>query len=58
MCEYRTTMTDDEIQAFLEHYNHDIPDPIHEPIRFGMFVKMWRYYNDTIKIMENNADCA
>ena len=51
-------MTDDEIRAFLEHYNHDIPDPIHEPIRFGMFVKMWRYYNDTIKIMENNADCA
>ena len=51
-------MTDDEIQAFLKNYNHDIPDPIHEPIRFGMFVKMWRYYNDTIKIMENNADCA
>jgi hypothetical protein len=45
-------MNDEEIQAFLEHYNHDIPDPIHEPLRFGMFVKMWRYYNDT---QQNNT---
>jgi hypothetical protein len=40
-------MSDEEIMAFLEHYNHNIPDPIHEPKRFAMFVKMWRYYNDT-----------
>ena len=38
-------MTDEEINDFLKHYNHNIPDPIHEPIRFAMFVRMWRYHN-------------
>ena len=45
-------MIDEEIQAFLKHYSYNVPDPIHEPKRFGMFVKMWRYYNDT---QQNNS---
>ena len=35
---------EEEIQAFLEHYDYDVPNPEHEPKRFAYYVKMWRYY--------------
>jgi len=35
---------EEEIQAFLEHYDYDVPSPEHEPIRFAHYVKAWRYY--------------
>lgn len=40
-------MTDDELNAILidmERIMGSLPHPIHEPIRFAHYVKMWRYY--------------
>jgi hypothetical protein len=35
---------DEEIDAFLEYYGDDVPNPEHEPIRFAYYVRMYRLY--------------
>ena len=40
-------MTDQEVidmyEAMLKHFG-SLPDPIHEPIRFAHYVKVYQYY--------------
>lgn len=35
---------DEKIQSFLHHFNYDVPNPEHEPIRFAYYLKLWKYY--------------
>ena len=37
---------EEEIQAFLEHYDYDVPNPEHEPRRFAYYVKLFNYTKD------------
>jgi hypothetical protein len=46
-CSANTTVDsgiDSQIQQFLEHYDYDVPNPEHEPLRFAHYVKCWKYY--------------
>jgi len=40
-------VTDEEViamyDAMLEHFG-SLPDPVHEPIRFAHYVKVYKYY--------------
>ena len=43
-------MTDDELDSILKDMERvlgELPHPIHEPIRFRHYVKLWRYYKST-----------
>jgi hypothetical protein len=40
-------MTDEEVKIVIEEMERmfgKLPDPLHEPIRFGHYVKLYRYY--------------
>lgn len=40
-------MTDDEVVMIIEEMERmfgKLPDPLHEPIRFGYYVKLYRFY--------------
>jgi hypothetical protein len=40
-------MTDEEVKIVVEEMERilgKLPDPIHEPIRFAHYVKVYRYY--------------
>jgi hypothetical protein len=40
-------MTNEEIEKFgkelVEHYGDKLPNPIHEPIRFAYYIKLFKY---------------
>lgn len=35
---------EEQIEAFLKHFDYDVPNPEHEPKRFEYYVRLWRYY--------------
>lgn len=41
-------LTDEEVMIVYEdmqkYFGHPLPDPIHEPIRFAYYVKLYKYY--------------
>jgi hypothetical protein len=42
-------MSDDDILKFvteMEEFYGSLPSPIHEPIRFAHYIKMYRYYRE------------
>jgi hypothetical protein len=49
-------MTDDEVlQAYdemLKEWGDKLPNPIHEPIRFAYYVRMYKYFKER----NNNAN--
>ena len=45
---------DEQVQAFLEYFNHDIPDPDQEPRRFEYYLKLWRYHLSRVQHGQQN----
>jgi hypothetical protein len=38
---------EEQIEDFIQHYGEDnIPHPVHEPIRFAHYVKVWKYIRE------------
>jgi hypothetical protein len=56
-------MSEDDIIKFvteMEEFYGSLPDPVHEPIRFAHYIKMYRYYRErqTHDQATNTADLS
>jgi hypothetical protein len=36
-------MTEEQVKEFIDYWGDTLPDPVHEPIRFSYYIKLYKH---------------